>query len=173
MIDFDQFVFFGQTPTEWFQSYLYNPGVVHWWDVVFTFVRTPISLSRLRPRRRPSGRAIVPFLARSKRLEILVAAGLATQIRLSGQCRRGWPARKGSAERSPPDQCEGLGGTPDSRHRGGALLTTARRWSDQVAAVPSLHSFFVALGVIFLLSRVRPAWRPSGQRSIRWRWASP
>ena len=40
MIDFDQFVFFGETPTEWLQAHLYEPGVVHWYDVAFTLVYT-------------------------------------------------------------------------------------------------------------------------------------
>jgi hypothetical protein len=40
MIDFDRFLFFGQTPTEWLQAHLYEPGVVNWWDVVFTLVYT-------------------------------------------------------------------------------------------------------------------------------------
>ena len=40
MIDFDRFVFFGQTPTEWLQAHLYDRGVVHPWDVFFTLVYT-------------------------------------------------------------------------------------------------------------------------------------
>ena len=40
MIDFDRSVFFGETPTEWLQAHLYEPGVVHWWDVAFTLVYT-------------------------------------------------------------------------------------------------------------------------------------
>ena len=38
MIDFDQFVFLGETPTEWLQARLYEPGVVHWYDITFTLV---------------------------------------------------------------------------------------------------------------------------------------
>ena len=40
MIDFDRFVFFGETPTEWLQAHLDQPGVIHWWDVAFTLVYT-------------------------------------------------------------------------------------------------------------------------------------
>ena len=40
MIDFDRFVFFGQTPTEWLQARLHEPGVVSWWDVAFTLIYT-------------------------------------------------------------------------------------------------------------------------------------
>ena len=40
MIDFDRFVFFGQTPTEWLQARIHEPGVVSAWDVGFTLVYT-------------------------------------------------------------------------------------------------------------------------------------
>src|ERR1044072_8274185 len=40
MIEFDRFVFFGETPTEWLQGHLYQPGQVAWWDVAFTIVYT-------------------------------------------------------------------------------------------------------------------------------------
>ena len=39
MIDFDRFLFLGQTPTEWLQAHLNGPGVA-WWDVAFTLIYT-------------------------------------------------------------------------------------------------------------------------------------
>src|SRR4051794_18571197 len=40
MIDFDRFVFFGATPTEWLQRHLGEADTVHWWNVGFTLVYT-------------------------------------------------------------------------------------------------------------------------------------
>ena len=80
MIDFDRFVFFGQTPTEWLQPRLHHPGVVDPWDVGFTLVYTsyflvPFVLAGiLWARERPA------FLAFMRRLVTLTLAGLATYI---------------------------------------------------------------------------------------------
>ena len=155
MIDFDHFVFFGQTPTEWLQSYLYNPGVVHWWDVAFTLVYTSYFIVPFATAGVLWSRDRAAFLRFSKRLVTLALAGLATYI--------AFPAA--------PPWMAGEEGLLSEVHR-----TTAKGWEvldvgtaalfshgqetvNQVAAVPSLHSAFVALVAIFLWSRVRPAWR--------------
>jgi hypothetical protein len=154
MVDFDSFVFFGETPTEWLQDRLYDPGVVHWWDVLFTLVYTSYF--------------IVPFVlagyfwARdrgafhrfTRRLVTLALAGLATYIL--------FPAA--------PPWMAGEMGLIDEVHR-----TTGKGWevisvgtaslfskgqasSNLVAAVPSLHCAFVTLVALFLWSRVRRRW---------------
>jgi PAP2 superfamily len=156
MIDFDRFVFFGQTPTEWLQARLYEPGVVHWYDVGFTLVYTsyfivPFALAgALWVRDRPA------FVRFAKRLVTLALAGLATYL--------AFPAA--------PPWMAGEEGLLDTVHR-----TTANGWQvldvgtaamfshgqaavNLVAAVPSLHSAFVALVAMFLWPRVRPALRP-------------
>ena len=40
MIDVDQFIFFGQTPTEWIQAQLGDPLTTQWWDVAFSIIYT-------------------------------------------------------------------------------------------------------------------------------------
>ena len=40
MIDFDRFLFFGTTPSEWLQAHLQDPKVVNWLDVAFTLIYT-------------------------------------------------------------------------------------------------------------------------------------
>ena len=55
MIDFDRFVFFGQTPTEWLQERIYRPGGG---ALVGRLLHVPLHLALhrpLRPRRRPLG----------------------------------------------------------------------------------------------------------------------
>lgn len=154
MVDFDSFVFFGETPTEWLQDRLYDPGVVHWWDVLFTFVYTsyfivPFALAGYfwaRDRR--------AFHRFTRRLVTLALAGLATYIL--------FPAA--------PPWMAGEMGLIDEVHR-----TTGKGWevisvgtaslfskgqasSNLVAAVPSLHCAFVTLVALFLWSRVRRRW---------------
>jgi hypothetical protein len=156
MIDFDRAVFFGQTPTEWLQSHLYEPGVVHWWDVAFTFVYTSYFIVPFAVAGVLWARERAAFLRFTKRLVTLAVAGLATYI--------AFPA-------APPWMAAEQG----LLH--GVHRTTAKGWEvvdvgtaglfsrgqgavNLVAAVPSLHSAFVALVAMFLWGRVRPVWRP-------------
>jgi hypothetical protein len=156
MLDFDRFVFFGETPTEWLQARLYDPDVVNWWDVAFTLVYTsyfivPFAVAGvLWARDRPA------FLRFTRRLVTLALAGLATYL--------AFPA-------APPWMAANMG-LIDEVHR-----TTSKGWEvigvgtawffsegqasvNLVAAVPSLHSAFTALVAMFLWTRVRPALRP-------------
>ena len=156
MIDFDRTLFFGHVPTEWIQAQTYEPGVVEWWDVVFTIVYTsyfivPFALAGVL-----WARDRLEFLRFTKRLISLALAGLATYI--------AFPAA--------PPWMAGEQGLLEGVHR-----TTASGWEvlgvgtaglfsegqanvNLVAAVPSLHAGFTALVAMFLWSRVRPALRP-------------
>jgi len=156
MIDFDRFVFLGGTPTEWLQSHLYRPGAVAWWDVAFTLVYTSYFIVPFAVAGTLWARDRLAFLRFSRRLVSLAVAGLATYI--------AFPAA--------PPWMAGENGLLSEVHR-----TTGKGWevlsvgtvglfekgqatANLVAAVPSLHSAFVALVAIFLWPRVKPAWRP-------------
>jgi PAP2 superfamily len=156
MIDFDRAAFFGETPTEWLQSRLYDPGVVHWWDVAFTLVYTSYFIVPFAVAGFLWARDRLAFLAFTKRLVALSLAGLATYI--------AFPAA--------PPWMAGEQGLLEGVHR-----TTAKGWEvlgvgtaglfskgqgsvNLVAAVPSLHSAFCALVAFFLWGRVRPRLRP-------------
>lgn len=151
MIDFDKAVFFGETPTEWLQTHLYDPEALSAWNVFFTLVYTsyfitPFALAGyLWARDRPA------FLRWIKRLVTLALAGLATYIL--------FPA-------APPWMASQMG-LLEEVHR-----TTSKGWEilgvgtaalfqdgqdkvNLVAAVPSLHSAFCMLVALFLWSRVR------------------
>jgi hypothetical protein len=156
MIDFDRAVFFGQTPTEWLQARLYEPGVVAWWDVAFTIVYTSYFIVPFVLAGALWARDRLAFLRFAKRLVTLALAGLATYIL--------FPA-------APPWMAAEMG-LLDGVHR-----TTAEGWRvlgvgtaglfsegqagvNLVAAVPSLHSAFTALVALFLWPRVGLALRP-------------
>jgi membrane-associated phospholipid phosphatase len=156
MIDFDRFVFFGQTPTEWLQARLHHPGVVGPWDVAFTLVYTsyfivPFVLAGyLWARERPA------FLAFTRRLVTLALAGLATYV-LFPAAPPWMAAEMGLLEGVHRTTAEGwqvLGvGTA-------GLFSEGQASVNLVAAVPSLHSAFTALVAMFLWRRVRPPLRP-------------
>ncbi len=156
MIDFDRFVFFGETPTEWLQEHLYRPGSVTWWDIAFTLVYTSYFIVPFAVAGVLWARDRASFLQFTKRLVSLALAGLATYIL--------FPAA--------PPWMAGEQGLLGEVHR-----TTGKGWEilsvgtsgifekgqegvNLVAAVPSLHTAFVTLVALFLWSRVRPLWRP-------------
>jgi membrane-associated phospholipid phosphatase len=154
MVDFDSFVFGGEVPTVWLQDRLYEPGVVNWWDVLFTLVYTsyfivPFALAGwfwARDRR--------AFQRFTRRLVTLALAGLATYI--------AFPAA--------PPWMAGEMGLIDEVHRStgkgwevlgvgtASLFSKGQASSNLVAAVPSLHTAFVTLVALFLWSRVRRRW---------------
>ena len=168
MIDFDRFVFFGETPTEWLQAHLYEPGVVNWWDVAFTLIYTSYFIVPFAVAGVLWARDRLAFLRFTKRLVTLALAGLATYI--------AFPA-------APPWMAAQDGPAPGrpAHHRSkgwevlgvgtAGLFSEGQASVNLVAAVPSLHSAFTALVAIFLWSRVRPAGCGRCCCSIRWRWA--
>ena len=154
MIDFDRFLFFGETPTEWLQAHLYDPDAVRWWDVAFTLIYTSYFIVPFAVAGFLWARDRLAFLRFSKRLVSLALAALATYIL--------FPAA--------PPWMAGEMGLLEEVHR-----TTAKGWEvigvgtaslfskgqgqvNLVAAVPSLHSGFCALVALYLWSRVRRRW---------------
>jgi membrane-associated phospholipid phosphatase len=154
MIDFDRFVFFGETPTEWLQSHLYEEDVVNWWDVAFTLIYTSYFITPFALAGYLWARDRLAFLRFTKRLVTLALVGLATYI--------AFPAA--------PPWMAGKMGLLEHVHR-----TTSKGWEvlgvgtatwfsegqskvNLVAAVPSLHSAFCALVAFFLWTRVRRRW---------------
>jgi membrane-associated phospholipid phosphatase len=156
MVDFDRFIFFGTTPTEWLQSHLYEPGVVHWWDVAFTLVYTSYFITPFALAGYLWARDRLDFLRFTKRLVTLALAGLATYIAFPAAPP--WMASEmdllGEIHRTTAKGWEVIGvGTA-------GLFSQGQRNVNLVAAVPSLHSAFTMLVALFLWPRVRPRLRP-------------
>jgi membrane-associated phospholipid phosphatase len=156
MIDFDQFVFLGDTPTQWLQAHINEPGVIDGWDVAFTLVYisyfiAPFALAgALWIRDRPA------FLRFSKRLVSLALAGVATYIAFPAAPP--WMAADqgllDGVHRTTSEGWEVIGGGT------AGLFSKGQTGVNLVAAVPSLHSAITALVVMFLWGRVRPWLRP-------------
>jgi membrane-associated phospholipid phosphatase len=156
MIDVDEFLFFGQTPTEWFQAEVNDPAVVNWVDVAFTFVYTSYFIVPFAVAGALWVRDRLAFLRYSRRLVTLALAGLTTYVLFPAAPP--WMASDmgllDSVDRTTADGWDTVGG-------GTAILFEKGQASvNLVAAVPSLHSAFTALVAIFLWERVRPWLRP-------------
>jgi membrane-associated phospholipid phosphatase len=156
MIDFDRFVFLGQTPTEWLQARLGDPGVVHWWTVAFTLIYTSYFIVPFAVAGVLWARDRLAFRRFANRVVTLALAGLATYVAFPAAPP--WmAAQTGLLEgvhRTTSDGWSVLGtGTA-------GLFSEGQASVNLVAAVPSLHSAFTALVAMFLWRRVRPLWRP-------------
>jgi membrane-associated phospholipid phosphatase len=151
MVDVDSFLFFGETPTEWLQDRLYDPGVVHWWDVLFTLTYTSYFIVPFALAGWLWARDRLAFQRFTRRLVTLALCGLATYIV--------FPAA--------PPWLAGEMGLIDEIHRStgkgwevlsvgtASLFSKGQASSNLVAAVPSLHTAFVTLVALFLWPRVR------------------
>jgi membrane-associated phospholipid phosphatase len=150
MIDFDRFLFFGQTPTEWLQARLASP-TVQWWDVAFTLVYTSYFLTPFALAGYLWVRDHPAFLRFRRRLVTLALAGLATYIAFPAVPP--WMASEmgllGHVERTTSKGWEAIGiGTA-------GLFSEGQASVNLVAAVPSLHVAFCALVAFFLWGRIR------------------
>ena len=156
MIDFDRFVFFGETPTEWLQAQIHEPGVVNWWDVAFTVVYTSYFIAPFATAGILWVRDRVGFLRFTKRLVSLAIAGVLTYVAFPAAPP--WMAAEmgllDGVQRTTSEGWQVLGvGTA-------GLFSKGQTSANLVAAVPSLHSAMTALVVMFLWGRVRPRLRP-------------
>jgi membrane-associated phospholipid phosphatase len=154
MIDFDKFVFGGETPTEWLQAKLYNPYAVSWWDVAFTLIYTsyfivPFALAGwLWVRDRLAFKCFV------RRLVTLAVCGLATYIAFPAAP----PWLAGELGLLEPIQRSGGRGWEVISIGTASLIDKCQASSNVVAAVPSLHTAFTTLVALFLWNRVRRRW---------------
>lgn len=156
MIDFDRFVFGGEAPTEWLQARLYTPGVVHWWDVLFTLVYTSYFIVPFVLAGVLWARDRLAFQRFARRLVTLALAGLATYVVFPAAppWLAGEEGYLGHIHRTVSEGWEVLGtGTA-------SLFSEGQAGVNLVAAVPSLHSAFTLLVALFLWGRVRPWLRP-------------
>ena len=156
MIDFDRFVFLGQTPTEWLQQRIIDPSAVHWWDVCFSFLYTshfivPFALAGVL-----WARSRVAFRQFRDRFLTLSAVGLATYVLFPAAPP--WMASEhGLLE--PITRSSGRGFEVISVQTA-AAFDKGQSIVNLVAAVPSLHAGISMLVSLFLWPRVGWWWRP-------------
>jgi membrane-associated phospholipid phosphatase len=151
MIDFDRFLFFGTTPTQWLQAHLDAPGVIRWWNVAFTLVYTSYFIVPFAVAGVLWARDRLAFLRFGRRVVLLAFATLATYIAFPAAPP--WMAAQmgllEGVQRTSSDGWAVLGGGTAE------LFSEGQATVNLVAAVPSLHSALSALVAMFLWRRVR------------------
>ena len=147
----------GMTPTEWLQQRLYDPGTIHWWDVVVSWVYfshfvvaiTAAAVLWVRDRSR--------WAAFMRRFFFLSAAGLVTYF-LYPAAPPWWAAEAGLVEQA--ERISTRGWHAIGLSGAGNLLNLGQLASNPVAAMPSLHTAFALFVVLFFARSVRRRWWP-------------
>jgi membrane-associated phospholipid phosphatase len=151
----DRFAF-GQVPTVWMQNHFLDPGSPHWYDAVATlayashFLATPIMAAILWIR----DRAVWVRFAR--RVIALAVSGLATYI-LFPAAPPWYAAQVGVIE--PVVRASGRGWYWLHINHAGNLLDEGQRASNDVAAMPSLHTAYATIIALFVIHATRSRWR--------------
>src|SRR4051794_12612648 len=148
----------GQPPTVWLQRNLYDPAANHWWDVLVSFVYfshfavTPAIAMILWLRDRNRWAAYV------RRWLALSMAGLVTYFAYPA-APPWWAAEHGAI--STVLRISTRGWDAIGLHGAGNTLNAAQLdASNPIAAMPSLHSAFALLAVLFVAPMVGRRWWP-------------
>jgi hypothetical protein len=147
----------GDVPTIWLQRHLYHPDVIHWWDVLASWVYfshfvTALAVAVvfwLRDRAR--------WAAFLRRFITLCAIGLATYF-LYPAAPPWWASKYGLLE--PVARISTRGWREVGLHGAGNMLNAGQIASNQVAAMPSLHAAWALFVVLFFFPSVRRRWWP-------------
>jgi membrane-associated phospholipid phosphatase len=148
----------GEVPTVWLQERLYDPHVIHWWDIAASWVYFSHFVTALAV-------AVVLWLrdrarwaAFMRRWFFLCAAGLVTYFAYPA-APPWWAARYGLVE--PVARISTRGWNAIGLHGAGNLLNAGQVASNPVAAMPSLHTAFALFVVAFFLGTTRRRWWPA------------
>jgi len=149
----------GQIPTSWLQQHLYQPGVVQWWEVVVTlvyvshFLTVPTVAVVLWVRSRPQWARFV------RRWFTLCVAGLITYFLYPAAPP--WWAREHGYLAEPVQRISTNGWDAIGLHGAGNTLNALQvEASNPVAAMPSLHTAWALMAVVFFLPMVAKRWWP-------------
>jgi membrane-associated phospholipid phosphatase len=156
-VDIDKALGFGQVPTIRLQDALYTPGHIHVWDVAafgfwFSHFLGPLLV----------GAALWLFAYRFFHryvacIVVLAVMGLLTYV-LFPAAPPWLAAQHGYIDHTYRINHQVVQWLPIPK--ADALFQSGTRWSNDVAAVPSLHAAYAMMIALFLWPRVGSRWRP-------------
>ncbi|WP_018350667.1 phosphatase PAP2 family protein [Longispora albida] len=161
LVQFDAWAFGwatgGETPTVWLQQKLYDPDVIHWWDVLASWVYFSHFVAALAVAVVLWLRARPLWAAFMRRWFTLSFLGLITYF-LYPAAPPWWAGKYGIVEEVARISTRGWKAV--GLHGAGNLLNTGQVASNPVAAMPSLHTAFALLVIAFFFTRIRKRWIP-------------
>ncbi len=150
----------GRTPTEWLQDHLYQRDVVQWWEVVVSLVYFSHFLTL------PTIAVVLWMQSRRqwarfmRRWFLLCVFGLITYF-LYPAAPPWWAARPEHGALIEATRISTNGWKAIGLEGAGNVLNTLQvDASNPVAAMPSLHTGFAFMAVVFFLPMVRRRWWP-------------
>jgi hypothetical protein len=151
----------GVVPTVWLQQQLYVPGVVQWWEIVVSvvyfshFLAVPAAAVVLWVRSRAQ------WARYMRRWMVLTFAGLVTYF-LYPAAPPWWAALpEHGALIGPVERISTNGWDAIGLHSAGNTLNALQvSAANPVAAMPSLHTAYALLVIVFFLPSVRRRWWP-------------
>ena len=160
LINADKLLFFGHVPTSFLQEHLWQPGVVQWWEVVVSivyfshFLTVPTIAVLLWMRSRPQWARFM------RRWFTLCVFGLITYF-LYPAAPPWWAALPEHGAHIEASRISTNGWDAIGLHGAGNTLNALQvEASNPVAAMPSLHTAFALMAVVFFLPMVRRRWWP-------------
>jgi membrane-associated phospholipid phosphatase len=159
----------GGIPTIWLQNRFYDPGQVHWYDVIASFVYFSHFVTALTAAAILWLRNRALWAAFMRRWFFLSAAGLLTYF-LYPAAPPWWAAIHNSADQEVAPGAGVIGAVDRISTRGwqllglhgtGNMLNRAQNVAaNPVAAMPSLHTAFALFVAVFFVSQVARKWWP-------------
>ena len=156
-IHFDRWLFGGQVLTVRLQHLLYTPGNPHWWDYLsfFTYLSyffATVTIAAVLWRRDHARFQRFVFL-----VIVLTFAAFATYALYPAAPP--WLASQSPHTLAPTAKIVDEMWTHIGLQKGASLLSATSRLANPVAAVPSLHSGYTMLIVLFFWGSVQKRWR--------------
>jgi hypothetical protein len=156
-IDADKLMFGGIVPTVWLQQNVYDPSAVHWWDSVGALIYISHFLAAW------IIAAALYLISRDAwfdwaRAVVITSVGALVVFMLVPTAPPWYAAdRAGLLPHISRIAVRGLDSI--GLHPAGELVSSGRAFSNEVAAIPSLHTGFAVLVSLFLFSVLPRPWR--------------
>ncbi len=148
----------GDVPTVWLQKHLYDPDQVHWWEVLVSAVYLSHFVASL-------GTAVALWLVARRRWAqymrrwfVLGVAGLATYF-IYPAAPPWWASLYGYLD-DPVVRISLRGGQELGMHGAFSIVKMGQVAANPVAAIPSLHSAYAFMVVLFFAMMVGKRWWP-------------
>jgi len=161
-INADKLMFGGIVPTVWLQQNIYDASAVHWWDTVGSVIYITHFLAAW------IIAAVLYLISRDAWFDwaraVVITSVSALVIFMLVPTAPPWYADERAGLLPPIDRIAVRGLDSIGLHPAGELVSSGRAFSNEVAAIPSLHTGFAVLVSLFLFSVLPRTWR--------W-WATP
>lgn len=161
-INADKLMFGGIVPTVWLQQNIYDASAVHWWDTVGSVIYITHFLAAW------IIAAVLYLISRDAWFDwaraVVITSVSALVIFMLVPTAPPWYADERAGLLPHIDRIAVRGLDSIGLHPAGELVSSGRAFSNEVAAIPSLHTGFAVLVSLFLFSVLPRTWR--------W-WATP